>query len=200
MKIRNGFVTNSSSSSYLVMTVRNRELVEVIRELTEKELRENYICIVIEDDETIRYEEECSSIERIFDLDGVINQIAYVISPRIEDTDYDCANGNALDKVAHKIVENKDKLVESTELVEVIESHYGYGGEDDSRYEKSHYTPEQLNDIYNEIAQKKSILADDVSDEDFSEYVASKSSSSHYTYTFDREQGIEETTESFELE
>ena len=77
---------------------------------------------------------------------------------------------------------------------------YGWGGDNEMRFYEDSYTDKQLKEMYKTIASQKGISVDDVTPDDFSEYVCDKQSIERIEFTYNKKTGKAKLYKSFELD
>ena len=182
MKIRNGFVTNSSSSSYVVINIKSKKLVDILIPFVET-LEELGYGVEIDND-IIRLDGEDMCYETPNYIEEVVGSLQYLDEENEE-------LWNILDK-------NNEEITKNIESVNWTNSDYGRG-EDETRYDESNYSKDYLKTIYEKISKEKNCDVKDVCYGDFCDYVAFESSARTNTFTYDKTNKIEKRTYEFEL-
>ena len=103
-------------------------------------------------------------------------------------------------RIAKAIIDARTDIEDDLLSVDFTVGDVGWGGDDDSRYEKENYSEEDLADIYEAIAKENGCSVEDVSDYDFNYYVGGKISNSEQTYHYDKVTGKEERSSSYTLD
>lgn len=200
MKIRKGFVTNSSSSSFVSVSIDNPMLASILQKY--QEYFEDDCCIQLNiTGEAIAIEIEEGYADVPSTLDDVLVSLLNALGVEIYDDDEISAYGGAeLENLAREVLADKENITAATTCVEFTQSDCGWQGDSDSRYYKENYDEETLQDIMEEIAAQKGCKPEDVTDEDFNYYVSDKMSTSEDTYYYNKETGEETTSHSFYIE
>ena len=208
MKIRTGFVTNSSSSSFLMMRLRSskvNELLEIYKLYDDFHRLFGYIAC--EDDGTLRYTEdescwhECPTSKRdaldLFiltianndDFEELLYNDDEISDEDINSLEKSCSSIN--ERFAIDLLRNYDDIEKDIDLIEVVSGDQGWGGDDDSRYDQGSYSDETLQDILSTIAEENNCSIEDVTDDMFANYVGDMTSTSEETFTYSKIDGKE---------
>ena len=223
MKCRVDFVTNSSSSSFVVLDINSHSFADIIRRFKD-ELNEQgwYQINELDDSHVSLYGDEV--IAQIpSDINDIVSCLARLFYEEVyvpddycteEDEEYvrkefeeklntvdedDCSFSLEM-RIAKDIADAKESIESDLEYIKFISGAVGWGGDDDSRYEESSYDEETLNGIYKYLAEKNHCTPEEVSYEDFCEYVGSYSSSSEDTFEYDKKTGKVEKTHDYSLD
>lgn len=220
MKYRMDFVTNSSSSSFLAFSIESHTLSGIIKRF-QNEIKES----LLEDSpcagfdvygDTVEYSEVggyyCDSPENILEALNCLLDILmrgneeeiYISQDEKENEEFDLSCFNNIDsdkvKIAIEIFQERKAILEDIEAVDFKYEDYGWGGDDDSRFDLEMFEEDVLTEMFEKIAKEHNILVDDVTEDMFYDYVADKTSVSADIYTFDKKKGIDEASSKYYLE
>lgn len=201
MKIRSDFVTNSSSSSFVVLEIESEAIAQILRNIAE-ELEERFNITI--DGNRVQLVEDEGYCDLPKKLKDVIPSLAQLLDEDIyweleEDEDADVDEDDTIGMAIKTLRENRKEITDSIQSVEWTEGTCGYGGDDEMRYDPDNYSKKQLKQIYKDIAAQNGVSVEDVDDEMFCDYVGGMSSNFERTFIYNRETNRCKTTKSMEL-
>ena len=198
MVVRSSFVTNSSSSSFVCVSINSREIVDILTEF-EDELQDifEYGNINISSDEFVELYLEEGYSEEPRDKNDIIPILAGLFDYRYyEEYCYALEDGKDVDmsqfnEVVRRLMASKDEIMANLKRFKIINGHSGWQGDDDTRFDEDWYEEDTLRQIKEEICAEKGCEMDDITSEDFCEYVCNKMNTEESVYEYDGKTGKE---------
>lgn len=183
MVVRSSFVTNSSSSSFVALEVDSQEIADILREF-EDELEELVECGNVDlDGSRVSIFIDDASAECPSTPEDIVHAIAGIFSWNYYE-DYMCAQDDEeeLDmsdysEIIQRLIACKDEIMANLKAFKMSNGGQGWQGDDDSRYNQDWWEEDTLENIKAAIAVEKDCAIDEITDEDFDEYVGDKISS-----------------------
>ena len=188
MKIRRDFVTNSSSSSFVVIEAESKTLAEILNRFQD-ELNEDAIVVLdnISGDEVrLSAEDYIGPPENVSEIVNAIAQLfcyEVYIPGTYEDEEEDEEAREEFKEiledeeygisaiVAKEIINNKEDVEADLENFRGEFSEFNYGGDSDTHYYRENYEEEYLQTVLETIAKENNCNIDDISDAEFIHYV-----------------------------
>lgn len=201
MKVRSDFITNSSSSSFVVLEIESNAIAQILRNIAE-ELEERFNITI--DGNRVQLVEDEGYCDLPKKLKDVVPSLAQLLDEDVyweleEDEDTDIDEDDVIGTAIKTLKENQKEITDTIQSVEWTEGTCGYGGDDEMRYDPNNYSKKQLRQIYKDIAAQNCVSVEDVDDEMFCDYVGGMSSNFERTFTYNRETNRCKTTKSMEL-
>ena len=218
MKVRSDFVTNSSSSSFVTMTIDSGVLAEIVKrfqlelcpdlldgnaDLSEAAYMDDSYGLgnVNVNGNIVTYTEHegayCDAPTNFRDsLNTFISFFdEYFASitrkgcvPKMDEEDLEEAT-SCDSRFAREVMERNKEIYDDIKSIDFEYSDYGWGGDSETRYYPDLYDRKTLKDIYKRIAEDLNKSIEEVTEEDFCDYVGGRASNEEYTFTYDKATG-----------
>ena len=222
MKCRVDFVTNSSSSSFVILEVNSHSFADIIRRFQD-ELEEQgwYQINELDGSKVSLYGDEMFA-DTPSDVSDIVSSLARLFYEEVyipgdycteEDEEYareefeeslntidedDCSFALEM-RIAKAIIDAKGNIESDLQSIEFISGSVGYGGDDESRYDEDNYDETTLKEIYKTIAEKNHCALENVTYEDFCKYVGCEMSTEENSFRYIKETGEMQRNHRFEL-
>lgn len=207
MVVRSSFVTNSSSSSFVAIDIESKEIAQILQEF-EEQVQEafEYGNCDISDDGSISIFMDEAYAEKPSKPEEIVHILASLFDYNYYDEySYACDDGEELDmsqfsEIVQRLVACKDEIMENLKRFKLVCGESGWQGDSECRYDEDWYTPDALEQVKNDIAEELGKSVDEITNEDFCEYVGDKISIEEDIYEYDGETKEITNTRTTELE
>ena len=210
MKIRTSFVTNSSSSSFVVAEIKSDTLSNLINDFIEEVMNlssDSYVLesftlfgnnveLMLQEDASYEIPETVLDMLNIFmsmfreeDTLGIKISEDESENKKVDLSEFDVEFASLNKKIIAGIFKHRNEILEDIELARLEIQTHGYGVENEERFNQENYKKKYLDDIYEDIADELNISIDNITQENFEEYVFNKIGIKEVTYTFVRKDG-----------
>jgi len=212
MKIRSDFVTNSSSSSFVVMNVESETLSNILKKFVD-ELSDGYISVEVNGKELVLSTEDyVEPPEKVLDIVPAIAKLFcydVYIPNSYENENEDAEAKEEFEEileeddvypiVAKEIIENREAIEKDLKVFSGEFSDYSYGGDSDALYYRENYDEEYLNEILEKIAEENHCTIDEIDNDAFIRYVGRYIGEDKVSVDYSREQGEIDSSRTFRL-
>lgn len=204
MVVRQSFVTNSSSSSFVTIDLESNELKKILQELEDEIDTPCSILFSDDDNVSIFLDEVCC--DNPSSLENAIYVIAGLFDYEFYDDYLGAGEDGSIDlsnypEVVRRIIEEKEEILKNLKKLEIRNGLSGWQGDDLSRYDRDWYEKEDLACIDERImAELGYDSPDEITEEDFNEYVSDKVSTDEYVTMFNVQDGTFKTYRSTSVE
>ena len=212
MKIRSDFVTNSSSSSFVVMNVESETLSNILKKFVD-ELSDGYISVEVNGEELVLSTEDyVEPPEKVLDIVPAIAKLfcyEVYIPNSYEDEDEDdeakeefeeiLEEDEVYSAIAKEIIENRESIEKDLKVFSGEFSDYSYGGDSDALYHRENYDKEYLTEILEKIAEENYCMIDEIDNDAFIRYVGKYIGEDKVSVEYSREQGKINSSRTFRL-
>lgn len=199
MKIRTDFVTNSSSSSFVVVSAKNNVLAEILEKHREMIGEDYYYNLMIDDDNIELYCDE-SYGDVPSDKEHILHSILSLFDSSLywDEEDYDeeyledhpeddYFNKESDNLLINDLKRNRKEIMNAMDKIRIEAGSQGWQGDDDTRFYEESYTEEGFQELMETIAEELGCDVSEVTNDDFCEYVADKMSVDETVFEWDKE-------------
>jgi hypothetical protein len=186
MKIRTDFVTNSSSSSFVTLEINSKALGDILDKYS-KTMSEDFCFSYSNNEGKI----ELFADEAYATAPSTKKQIIVTLCDIFEMFD---------EEISDEIDENADAILNDLKEFKIEIGEAGWQGDSEARYYKDNYSKKRLKEYYEAIAENLGCTPEEVSEEDFYEFVSDKISIEEVIATYNPETEKIKTKKDFYLE
>ena len=212
MKIRSDFVTNSSSSSFVVMNVESETLSNILKKFAD-ELSCGYISVEVNGEELVLSTEDyVEPPEKVLDIVPAIAKLfcyeVYIPNSYEDEEEAEEAKeefeeileeDEVYPVIAKEIIENREAIEKDLKVFSGEFSDYSYGGDSDALYYRENYDEEYLNEILEKIAEENHCTIDEIDNDAFIRYVGKYIGEDKVSVDYSRDLGEINSSRTFRL-
>ena len=208
MKIRSDFVTNSSSSSFVAIKLNSNTLSTIVAEFYNELEKMCHTGELYGQINNYGDSVGLSMDEAYYDNDvdtmlDVLNAFISMFIPygdkelkissddsaneRVDLSEFE--NASTGKKLIAEIFKARKEILTDINFAELSLGYCGWGGDSESRYYEDSYSQDRLDEIYEEIAEENNCSVEEITEDDFSDYVNDKVSVEETVYTFVKKDG-----------
>lgn len=212
MKIRSDFVTNSSSSSFVVMNVESETLSNILKKFAD-ELSCGYISVEVNGEELVLSTEDyVEPPEKVLDIVPAIAKLfcyeVYIPNSYEDEEEAEEAKeefeeileeDEVYSVIAKEIIENREAIEKDLKVFSGEFSDYSYGGDSDALYYRENYDEEYLNEILEKIAEENHCTIDEIDNDAFIRYVGKYIGEDKVSVDYSRDLGEINSSRTFRL-
>lgn len=212
MKIRSDFVTNSSSSSFVVMNVESETLSNILKKFAD-ELSCGYISVEVNGEELVLSTEDyVEPPEKVLDIVPAIAKLfcyeVYIPNSYEDENEEEEAKeefeeileeDEVYSVIAKEIIENREAIEKDLKVFSGEFSDYSYGGDSDALYYRENYDEEYLNEILEKIAEENHCTIDEIDNDAFIRYVGKYIGEDKVSVDYSRDLGEINSSRTFRL-